>query len=187
MTLKTTLNQSSERPTDALDPVTLLRQLFGNSYRDNIDNHTHSILARKLSRITYLRSDPRAVVVDALKLWNALSSLNSEEQLRQSLEPKLEHYTRFWDYCTTACVTDNCERPSLIRTECGMFGFASCAFSKGDLIIVIRNDWPFVVVRPAEDNCYAFQGFAYIHGMMTAQFWDDWNGESYEEEAFTLS
>ena len=77
---------------------------------------------------------------------------------------------------------------SIIRTSCGLIGFAPGSVAKGDIIVLYSGSLPFLVLRPMADGLgeYEFCGLPYIHGLMEESFWKKrWNGQIFESQRFT--
>ena len=73
----------------------------------------------------------------------------------------------------------------LFATKAGLIGFGPGSVGKGDILVLVRNSWPFMVLRPVGER-FQFRGFVYIHGFMDSSFWGKWTGEGFREETFVL-
>jgi hypothetical protein len=77
---------------------------------------------------------------------------------------------------------------ALFVTKTGVLGIAPATLTNGDILVVVRSRWPFIILRPT-GQCFKFRGLAYVHSFMLRAFWDhypDRGFEEFQEETFVL-
>ena len=122
----------------------------------------------------------RQAVCESFREWDRSISLHSSDitaASNESLNIESSHISAFWDYASAAS-----DEPVLFMTDTGTIGLAPCHVASGDILVLARNPWPFMILR-RRDERFEFCGFGYVHGFMHRTFWDDWSKNGFKDES----